>query len=116
MQFKIGELNIICSDIERSMAFYHDLLGFEVISEEEGAWHMKCGEVPFLLLPMAKITPERKPYCQEPSVSFDLLVEDAKAAFDFFKEHSVEFEMELEPNGSYFFIRDPDGLVIEIVG
>ncbi|MBT7616643.1 MAG: hypothetical protein HN590_05090 [Calditrichaeota bacterium] len=49
-------------------------------------------------------------------MSFDLLVEDAKAAFDFFKEHSVEFEMELEPNGSYFFIRDPDGLVIEIVG
>jgi len=116
MQFKVGEINIICTDIERSMRFYRELLGFEVMSEEEGAWHMQCGGIPFLLLPLAKSTPDRKPYCAEPTVSFDLLVEDIQATFDYFKENKVEFEMDPEPDGSYFFIRDPDGLVIEIVG
>jgi len=44
-----------------------------------------------------------------------LHVEDLNAAFDYFKENSVEFEKEPESDGGYFFIRDPDGLVIEIV-
>ena len=115
MQFKPGEINIICSNLERSLAFYRDLLGFEVVSIEDGAWHLKCGGVPFLLLPFAKTTPDRKPYCQEPAVSFDLVVEDLGLAYEFFKGNNVEFEMEPESEGSYFFIRDPDGLVIEIV-
>ncbi|NQU04702.1 MAG: VOC family protein [Calditrichaeota bacterium] len=115
MQFKPGEINIICTDIERSLGFYRDLLGFETVSVEDGAWHLKCDGTPFLLLPFAKSIPDRKPYCEQPAVSFDLRVEDVKAAYDFFKENKVEFEKEPESEGAYFFIRDPDGLVIEIV-
>jgi len=97
------------------LTFYRDLLGFEVVSEEGGAIHLKCGGALFLLLPFARTILDRKPYCEEPAVTFDLHVEDLNAAFDYFKENSVEFEKEPESDGDYFFIRDPDGLVIEIV-
>ena len=116
MQFKLGEINIICTDLVRSLKFYRDLLGFEVVGEEDGALHMKCQGSRFLLLPFAKPAPERKAYCKEPAISFDLIVDDLGAAYDYFKQNKVEFEMEPEVEGSYFFIRDPDGLVIEIVG
>ncbi len=116
MKFKVGEINIICTDIERSMTFYRDLLGFEVLSEEDGAWHLLCGGVAFLLLPVAMNASDKKPYCVEPGVSFDLMVQDIQIAFNYFKDNDVEFEMELKEDCSYFFIRDPDGLVIEIVG
>ena len=42
MRFRMGETNIICTDLERSLHFYRDLLGFEALEPEGPAWHLEC--------------------------------------------------------------------------
>ena len=42
MQFKPGEINIICSDLQQSLHFYRDLLGFSVEIDDQGFYHLRC--------------------------------------------------------------------------
>jgi hypothetical protein len=57
----------------------------------------------------------REQYCSMPSISFDLLVDDIAKARKFLQEKKVEFDAEWKPDSTRFFIRDPDGLVIEVI-
>jgi catechol 2,3-dioxygenase-like lactoylglutathione lyase family enzyme len=115
MKFSAGEINIICSDLGKSLSFYRDILGFVLVEREENACRLKCGDTCFLLLPVAESQSAREPYCSEPTISFDLMVDDIEKANIYFKKHEVEFESEWEPGSPRLFIRDPDGLVIEII-
>jgi catechol 2,3-dioxygenase-like lactoylglutathione lyase family enzyme len=116
VKFNPGEINIICTDLERSRKFYCDILGFEVIVREgNSALHLRCGERPFLLLAVAGSPSTTVPYCTVPAVSFDLNVADIEETVAYLRDHNVVFESDWQPGDSYVFIRDPDGLVIEIV-
>ena len=72
MKFKIGETNIICSNLDNSLKFYKDILGFEIAEHEDGAVRLKCNNSYFLLLPVAKPAERRGDYCAFPEISFDL--------------------------------------------
>lgn len=111
----IGEINVICTDLDRSLRFYRDVLGFEAVEEEGPAWHMTCGAVKFLLLAVAGESREPTPYCAYPEFSIDLMVDDLEATHRRFQEHGVEFVSEFEPDADRFMIRDPDGLVFEVI-
>ena len=115
MRFKVGEINVICSDLERSIEFYRDVLGFDVIGREGDGCHMRCGGTGFLLLGVAHAVEDRGKYCDTPSFSVDLMVEDIDEAIRHFKSNGVEFEKEKEVGAPYVFIRDPDGLVFEVI-
>jgi len=112
---QIGEINVICTNLEQSLIFYRDVLGFNVMGEEEGAVHLSCGNHAFLLLPIAKTRRELKPYETVTEFSFDLLVNDLKSASDYLKSKNVSFDKMYKEGESYAVIRDPDGLAIEIV-
>lgn len=115
MRFRIGETNIICTDLERSLRFYRDLLGFEVLEAEGPAWHLACDGRKFLLLGVAERSREPVPYCQTAEFSLDLLVEDLDQAKRRCEAAGVRFVAGFEPSASRFFIHDPDGLVLEII-
>ena len=115
MRCRIGEINIICTDLERSLRFYHDLLGFELLEPEGPAYHLQCGGHRFLLLGVAERGHDRQAYCERAEFSLDLLVEDLADAKQRFEEAGVDFVTEYEPSADRFFIRDPDGLVLEII-
>ena len=115
MRFEIGKINIICTDAERSLRFYCDLLGFELLEEECGAYHLRCGSTAFLLLPCADALPESAPYCSVPEFSIDLMVDDIGAAHSWFVEAGAEFASEWHPADRSFHVRDPDGLVFEVI-
>ena len=115
MKFKTGEINIICSDLERSLVFYRDILGFTLIKQEGIACRLRCDNTHFLLLPVANSSRPREPYCSKPIISIDLLVDDIEKAYIYLKENNVAFEAEWKPGSSRFFIRDSDGLIIEII-
>ena len=115
MRFRIGETNIICTDLERSLRFYCDLVGFEAMEPEGPAWHLSCDGRRFLLLGVAERSRERTPYCQIADFSLDLLVDDLAEAKRRFEAAGVEFVTEFEPSADRFFIREPDGLVLEII-
>ena len=111
----IGEINIICTDAARSLAFYRDVLGFSVEGEEEGCWHLSCDDTFFLLLPFAAPRPEVPAYCSEPAYSIDIVVSDLEAAMKHFESSKVMIMDDPAPSDQRFFIRDPDGLPIEVV-
>jgi len=115
MKCRIGEINIICTDAERSLRFYRDLLGFEVVRREESAYHLQCGRHEFLLLPVAESESHRPRYCSTATFSVDILVNDITKAAESLRAAGVEFVSEWHPGDSHFFIRDPDGLVLEVI-
>ena len=76
---------------------------------------MRCGQTRFLLLAIASSKPPRPPYGQTPEFSVDLLVGDLAATVRHFQAHQVEFVSEWQANDKRVFIRDPDGLVFEVI-
>lgn len=114
MEFKLGETNVVCTDIANSEAFYVGVLGFERLAEEDGALHLFFDGRPFLLLPFAK-APAGGGYGERACLSFDLLVEDLKSAADYFKSKGVAFTQEYAEESPYFVVSDPDGNFIEVI-
>lgn len=112
--FTIGEINIICTDLERSLQFYCDVLGFEPLEREDPGYHLRCGDVRVLLLAVAT-SGEIMPYCSNPEISIDLMVDDLLEAYRHLTDHGATIVSEFEPNSDRFFIRDPDGLVFEVI-
>jgi catechol 2,3-dioxygenase-like lactoylglutathione lyase family enzyme len=115
MQFETSEINIICTEIDRSLDFYHHILGFELMEREGAACRLRFGPTTLLLLPLADNPLPQRRYCSVPGVSLDLLVDDIYAAADYLHEHRVAFEEEVDPNLERCIIRDPDGMFIEII-
>ena len=114
-QFDFGELNIFVTDLERSADFYTRILGFERLDMDRGCLHLKGAGQPFLLLPFAKPASNPAAYGKVPCLSFDLYVSDAKAACAYFMANGVDMERPLDEGETSFFIKDPDGIVIEVV-
>lgn len=112
MVFKSGETNIICTNIENSLKFYKNILGFEFVEKEGIAIRLRNGDNKFLLLPVAKSPRISAPYCTTPEYSLDLLVNSLPDAIAHLKSHNIVPEKQDEYSA---IIRDPDGLVIEVI-
>jgi catechol 2,3-dioxygenase-like lactoylglutathione lyase family enzyme len=112
---RIGALNIVCTDLARSLRFYAELLGFALVEREEWFAQLRCGEREVTLLAVAKepVLPGR--YCQRPSLSFDLMVGDLAAELARLRAAGVALADGPAPNDQRAFIADPDGLVIELI-
>ena len=115
MRFIPGEINIICTNLDQSLHFYCDVLGFEKASEENGAVHLQCQGRLYLLLPFAQQSSDTAAYCSKAEFSMDLMVDDIQQAANYLHQHQVAFIRDLQPDGTNVFIRDPDGLVWEII-
>lgn len=116
MQFTFGEINIICSDLEKSLHFYRDILGFTPTTDDEGFYHLQFGGNHYLLLPIAHPNEKTAPYGSIPQFSMDLMAENLEEAFTYFKENGVTFAKEWQAGAAMFVIRDPGGLPWEIIG
>lgn len=116
MQFSPGETNIICTNLDRSLVFYRDALGYRVIEEEEGAVRLALGDHFLLLLPLASAPAVESPYCERAEVTFDLRTDDLAAAARYLTACNVTFEKPWSSGDDYIVIKDPDGLRIEVVG
>ncbi|MCA8939908.1 MAG: VOC family protein [Planctomycetes bacterium] len=111
---RVGEINIICRDLEVSRAFYCDMLGFEAL-EYEGpeALHCRCSNARLLLLAVAKEAAPAAAYCHHACVSFDIITPDLAALVERLKASGATFAQEF--NGSCAFVYDPDGNVVEML-
>jgi catechol 2,3-dioxygenase-like lactoylglutathione lyase family enzyme len=114
MNFQPGETNIACTNLERSLTFYRDVIGMEVVEMEGGAIRLHLGNRYFLLLPFAK-APCNHAYPDHASMTFDLIVDDIQAALAHFQRQQVTIVGEVNAESGLFFVADPDGLVLEIV-
>jgi catechol 2,3-dioxygenase-like lactoylglutathione lyase family enzyme len=115
MKFQPGEINIICTDVQASLHFYRDVLGFIPTTDEEGFYHLLFGGNQYLLLPIAQPAASIDPYGAVPQFSMDLMVDDLRAAYAYFTQHGVAFAKEWKEGARMFVIRDPDGLHWEVI-
>jgi catechol 2,3-dioxygenase-like lactoylglutathione lyase family enzyme len=115
MQFKVGEINVICSDIERSMHFYHEILGMDLVGREGRARRLRSHQMHILLLPTAIRPKAQEVYPEVPTISFDLMVDDLRSAHRHLYERGAELDFPLDPSARSFHVCDPDGLVLEII-
>lgn len=113
--FTPGEINILCTDLKRSLRFYRDVLGFEVTAQEVGAVHLRSGLHAYLLLPFAQQARPDVPYGARAEFSLDLTVPDLAAAAAHLKAQGVTFARPWQPDAASVIIHDPDGLVWEII-
>ncbi len=116
MPFTPGETNVICTEIDRSLAFYRDALGYRFVEVEDGAIRLALGDRYLLLLPLASAPAFEAPYGERAEVSFDLHTDDLEGAAQHLAACHVAFERPWRPGATHFVIRDPDGLRIEVVG
>ena len=85
------------------------------MEEEDGCYHLRCSTHLFLLLPVAGTAAEIVPYCSTPTFSVDLVTSDIEATFNYMERQHVQFERRWELGKRSFIIRDPDGLIWEII-
>ena len=116
MKFQSGETNIICTDLERSKHFYCTILGFAFVEMEDGCARLRNDNQHYLLLPFAQRSDRASIYCEDARFSLDLMVSDLPAAWDYLQQHDVDYARSYADGARSFWIRDPDGLVLEIIG
>ncbi len=116
MKFSPGEVNVICTQLDRSLAFYQDALGYQFIEKEDGAVRLALGDRFLLLLPVASAPAIESPYCDRAEITFDLRTSDLATAVSHLLACNVEFERPWNSSEGYAVIKDPDGLRIEVVG
>ncbi len=131
------------SDLDRSVAFYRDLLGFEVFAEGErqGGYFAAIVGYPDTHVRMALVrppgsghhielfqylTPEPRAVDLEPrlvgATHVCLLVDDLPAlyerlraaGFDDFFTPPVEVDQGINAGGFALYLRDPDGIILEL--
>lgn len=115
VEFRPGEINIVCTSLDASLRFYVEALGFDEGEHEDEAVRLHCGNQSFLLLPFARQARPQLPYILSPEFSFDLLVDDLEAASKHLEEHGVYFDEPYRDGANSLIIRDPDGMIIEVI-
>ncbi len=122
----IDHVTFVVKDLERSRAFYVDLLGMEQVTRPDfdfqGLWFKAGTTLIHLILeheksgPAGIFKPEKLQSSRTHHIAF--LVDDCPDAYEKAKAHTgVKFASELKkrPDGAWqLFLEDPDGHVIEV--
>jgi glyoxylase I family protein len=119
----IHHIAVICSDYERSRAFYRDILGFPVLREvwraERKSW--KCdldagnAQIELFSFPTPPARPSRPEACGLRHLAF--LIDDIDAEVARLTAAGVECEpIRIDPytDQRFTFFTDPDGLPLEL--
>src|SRR5262245_1085729 len=115
MSLRLGAINVVCTDLRRSLRFYHEALGFELIENQGWFAHLRCDGRDVTLLGVAKEPNPRVRYCQRPCMSFDLTVTNLAAMLEALQREGVPLASGHPPTPERAFIEDPDGLVLELI-
>jgi len=129
---RIGHVAVSVSDLDRSISFYRDNFGFEcaekIHKDEEDVFEIcilkKDGIVLELFcFPGFNPLPEYRRYLKSDIRTlgvkhFAFEVSDARKKYEELKDRGIELVTDIEvlDNGmKYFFIKDTDGIFIEII-
>ena len=109
-----GDVNVVCVDLERSLAFYRDALGLRQLGQDGGAVRLAIGGATLLLLPFAIRPRPASAYPEEATISFDVVVDDLEAIVSRLEEVGGTRVAMLDQDLGWA-VRDPDGNVIEVI-
>lgn len=111
MKVSFRSLSIFCTDLDRSFAFYKDLLGAEPLRSELARRWIRLGELEINLVPNASI-PAGTTFPDNAMAVLWVEVDDLSGFVEDARQRKVECVDYVE--GEFAFIADPDGLLIEV--
>ncbi|RAO99716.1 hypothetical protein PW5551_01390 [Petrotoga sp. 9PW.55.5.1] len=126
MNFNFDHLAITVSDLERSIKFYRDILGFKVLGklvQDNGNFIIVYIDMGDKVLELFYFTEkgENTFSLKEKDIGikhFAFKVESVDKTFNYLKEKGIEFTMEptnAEGGVRIAFFKDPDDILIEII-
>jgi len=110
---KLGLIMVVVKDMERSVAFYRDVIGLKLLFHQSNWSQFDAGNILLGLHPEGdevKVSPTS-------GMSFGIYVEDITKASAEIKRRGGHFAIEArpEPFGRWALLRDPDGYGIQII-
>jgi catechol 2,3-dioxygenase-like lactoylglutathione lyase family enzyme len=111
MAARIGEINVMCTDLDAALAFYRDAMGLAEVEREGDAVRLDLGAIDLLLLPFAQEV--LKPSARTAGIGFDIIVDDIDVVDDLVGAGGTRVEPLEE--GAGWVVADPDGNLIEII-
>ena len=115
----VHHISFAVSDLEKSRAFYQDLLGLEPIDRPEmglqGAWYSAGNSQVHLIATPEGVQVGSPPESLTPLANHSAFaIEDYTATVAYLKERGAEI-LETKPEIGQLWIRDPDGNIIELI-
>jgi catechol 2,3-dioxygenase-like lactoylglutathione lyase family enzyme len=115
----VHHISFAVRDLEKSRAFYQDLLGLEPIERPEmgllGAWYAAGNSQVHLIETPEGVKVGTPPESLTPLANHSAFaIEDYAATVEYLKERQAEI-LETKPEIGQLWIRDPDGNVIELI-
>ncbi len=110
---KLGLIMVVVKDMKRSVAFYRDVLGLQMLFEQSNWSQFDAGTV------LIGLHPEGEEVQVGPTsgCTFGIYVDDITRATAELKRRGGHFSTEPreEPFGRWALLRDPDGYGIQII-
>ncbi|MEM7429955.1 MAG: fosfomycin resistance glutathione transferase [Pseudomonadota bacterium] len=108
----LNHLTLAVSDLDRSVAFYRDVLGLSLCKRWPGGAHLEAGEF-WLCLSLDPLT-RTEPHRDYTHMAFDVGQEDFVGAVDRLKQSGTRSWKENRSEGDSFYFLDPDGHKLEL--
>lgn len=115
---------LVVDDLDRSIAFYRDVLGFRLLQQRPWIAALSLGNMNLYVFTHSPPTPDKPGVTlanrntpDETPVVLSFQVDDCRAAYEDLRELGLEFltpPMEPPFGGWRCFARDPDGYLIEL--
>lgn len=120
MDIRLLEVAVYVDDIERAVAFYRDLFGFEVLARDARLWALGVDGREVLLVCRRTASAALEPGAHDAGgrqhVAFAVAAADLERWSDKLTEQGIAIEeRRLWPRGgTSLYFRDPDGHLIEL--
>lgn len=118
---KIKETAINITDIERTVQFYHEILGLEIITKDDRLVFFRVGADLLLCFDTDKTKDQTSPPPHAARgiqhFAFECSTEDYPKWKEKLTENNIEIEQEItwQTGKQSFYFRDPDGHCVEII-
>ena len=112
---KVGNVILAVSDIDKSLAFYHDIIGLP-IKNQRRSW-VDLGTTGALLsLHPASLTAEHVGSSIDNGITIGFLVGDVKSAVEELRSKGIEIFREIVERdaGKNAIVKDPDGYLVSL--
>lgn len=109
----VSHLNFAVSDLERSLRFYVEWLGFEPLVRWDAGAYLKAGDI-WVSLTLDKAAPEATNNSSYTHTAFSVAPERFEELYKrLLSLHAEEWQANASPGESFYFL-DPDGHKLEI--